>query len=129
MTLGDITTQFVHKELTPFPEGKPPNQTSIDRLLREVYANAAAIPSSITGNSHGCLYVVTTPAQYTSMTTETYTIPTNPGMAPNYPTAASNAQIAAANRTFEAKEKAYKNYEAVDTGTKRQLVVSQMLAW
>ena len=56
------------------------------------------------------------------MTTETYTIPPNPGMAPNYPTAASNAQIAAANRTFEAKEKAYQNYKAVNTGTKRQIL-------
>ena len=102
MTQIDVTSQFVHKELTKPLKGRPPTRSNIDVLLQEIYVNASAIPSSIDGNNHGCLYVVMTVAQYEAMMGSTYTTPTHPGIAPDYPTGATNAQIAGINRQYKA---------------------------
>jgi hypothetical protein len=118
----DPTTMFVHKALSKPPPRMPPTREAIDQLRKEIYANAAAVPSSIGGGNHGHLYVVTTQDQYQAIAGEPYTSPTHPGLNPTYPPTATNAQLAAADRTFKAEEEAHQNMRAVDAAIKAQLV-------
>ena len=91
---------FPHRPLTRI-EGKPDNAT-IKRLKREVYANARVIPSNRGGGANGHLGLVMDNAAYTTRAGVPWTEPAHPGPSPVHQPFATPAQIAKNNRQFQA---------------------------
>ena len=111
---------FPHPTLTRIV-GKPTN-SSIKLLLKEVYANARAIPSTRGGGAHGHLGLVLSAADYLVLAHVAFELPAHPGATPVHTPNATAAQITEANRVYMATLQELNIATSVRNEIKQQII-------
>ena len=75
-----------------------PNYESLKNLKDELKANAASIPTTLGGGTHGYLGLILSPAAYATIATTQFIEPIYPGQHPNVPAGISRFEVL--NRSF-----------------------------
>jgi hypothetical protein len=100
---------FPHQTLTAI-HGKPTPQ-ALQRLKKELYANAMSVPSTRGGGQHGHLSLVMAPIDYELLDGAiNFDPPIHPGQAPTHGPNATTAQIHAADTTYSRNITEYNTY-------------------
>lgn len=113
---------FPHPVLTPI--ASVPTNTTLQRLQRELYANATSIHSPRGGGAHGHLAVVLTPAAYQAHSNTAFDPPEHPGTTPIHAVASTAAQITETNRQFRAATEEHRHYLTVVAELRRQVLAA-----
>ena len=102
---------YPHPTLTPIME--KPTVGTLQRLKREVFANARSVHTTFNGGTHGYLGVVMSDADYNTRAGANFTAPVHPGALPVHAPGATSAQITAANRTYDTALALFEQYNKV----------------
>jgi hypothetical protein len=121
-TATSPTLTFPHPILTPLTA--KPNNSSLQVLQRELYANARAVYSARGGGAYGHLAIIMPPADYLARTGVAFVPPTHPGNAPVHGANATSAQITETNRQFAADLAEYNLYRTVNEELKKQILAA-----
>ena len=120
MTTPTNKLQFPHPELTSIV-GKPDNP-SIQKLKKEIYANAVSIYSELGGGDHGHLALLLTLDAYHTLTRKTYNVPEHPGALAVHARTADAATITENNRQHAALLASHTLHRLVSNALKKQLI-------
>ena len=117
-----VTLKFPKEDLTPFPIKTTPNSDTVNTLIKEVYANAVAIPSPQGGGQHGHLGVVMPAADYLALGggIVPWVDPVDPG--PLVAVGGAVAVIANATAAWEEEKRVFHTFVLVKTTLKNQLL-------
>lgn len=111
---------FPHATLTAIT-GEP-TAASLALLRKELYANAAAIPST-NGGPHGHLAIIMAPAAYSAIPNVIpLPVPPAPGPLPVHPAGATGPQITEANRQHDFAAQQFSTYSQVAAALKSQVL-------
>jgi hypothetical protein len=113
---------FPHPTLTPI-QGKP-TPHDIQRLRRELVANAMAIPSTRGGGEHGHLILILQDDEYYNITNHAFRQPEHPGQPPEHAPNATNAQIHAADTTYQRNITDFTTYINTRNALRAQILVA-----
>jgi len=92
---------FPHEKLTPIVG--TPSYLTVKLLIKEVYANARAIPSTRGGGNHGHLGFIMPAADYQTLAGHAFTLPAHPGDTPaNVNANSTQYQLAEGIRAYNA---------------------------
>ena len=116
MTTPTNKLQFPHPELTSIV-GKPDNP-SIQKLKKEIYANAVSIYSELGGGDHGHLALLLTLAAYRTLTGHTYNVPDHPGALAVHARNTEAATIVEDNRQHAARLASHTLHRLVNNALK-----------
>ena len=116
----DYTIMFEKPELTPIV-GEP-TYDSLERLLKELKANARQIHSNLSGGTHGHLGLVISPASYQLISPIAFNRPAFPGTAPVIPANASQHMSTTIRHQFNKNLRVYHEVNNVDKALKQQLI-------
>jgi len=83
MAMPRSSFAFPHPTLTAII-GAPTN-TTITKLIQEVFANACAVPSTRGSGSHGHLGMIMPAPKYLMLASTAFQLPIHPGDTPNIP--------------------------------------------
>ena len=90
-SVDEIVSKFPIKTL-PLIDGEPTYE-SINNIMQILYANAATLPTTTGGGTHGHIGLIMKPEIYSTLSEIPYTIPADPGPIPIYtPTSSGLAQ-------------------------------------
>jgi hypothetical protein len=128
--MSDILTLFPHQELSPVTStNERPDYASLVHLRQQLYANALSIPSTRGRGTDGHLDVVTSDERYLAITTETRSLPANPGPDPALPARMATREsphtadeFAEARRIHARNLLAFRTCATVESLLKRQLL-------
>jgi hypothetical protein len=114
---------YPHTSLTKIV-GKPSYGT-LQKLLKEVYANARTIYSTRGGGNNGHLALVMPDSEYRRRTAGVpFEPPTHPGKAPTTGALITMVEFEAAHKIHVAKEKEFQVYTQVGASLKAQLLAT-----
>jgi hypothetical protein len=82
---------YPHRVLTPIKE--TPGYSSLQKMQKELYANAQAMHSNAGDGNHGHLALVMPDADYLALAGETFIVPQHPGILPIHAQGTTGAQI------------------------------------
>lgn len=82
LSIDDIVGKFPHKRL-PTIQGEP-TYASINDLMQIMYANAAAVPTTLGGGTHGHIGLVMKNSLYETLSPIPFDVPVPPGPFPNF---------------------------------------------
>ena len=91
---------FPHPTLTAIV-GAPTN-TTITKLIQEVFANARAVPSTRGGGGHGHLGMIMTAPKYLTLAGTAFQLPIHPGDTPTIPPTQTQYEITEGVRLYKA---------------------------
>ena len=97
-TSSATTLMFPHPTLTPIV-GKPTHST-LQKMKKQVYANARAVHSTRGGGTNGHLACVMTTQAYFARANVVFDVPTHPGDAPMHTVGMTGNQITETNRQY-----------------------------
>lgn len=121
MTTLDVESLFPNKELTPFPRDRNPNAMEINRIKKELLANAGAVPTSLGGGIYGHMGMILTNAEYIALPGAAQWVqPPQPVL--NIPAGATYQQIAHAQATFDVDHKTFELTRAVNIALKALMI-------
>jgi hypothetical protein len=114
-----------------FPHGKrtkilgKPTNTSLQILKRQLYNNAATIPSRRGGGAHGHLGMILEANRYLAVSSNmAWSTPKHPGNCPNLTLATTAVQRDQVTRQYDSDLLAFKLYNRVSNALKQQLLLS-----
>jgi hypothetical protein len=113
---------YPHRVLTPNKE--TPGYSSLQKLQKELYANAQAMHSNAGGGNHGHLALVMPHADYLALAGQVFTIPQHPGNLPVHAVGATSPQITETNRQYDANLAAYMHCKEVDAALWEQILTT-----
>ena len=116
------TLTYPHPVLTPIV-GRPDN-TTIQVLQKEIYANAKAIDSTRGGGQNGHLAIVMAAPAYLARSGVVFNAPVHPGDAPEHAVGATTAQITETNRRFKYDLADHRLFRTVSEELKQQLLLA-----
>jgi len=123
MTTANTALTFPKEELTHIV-GKP-DYASLQKLKKELYANAMAIPSHRGGGQLGHLALLFTPANYLLLpNAAVFVVPVHPGDQPVHAQGATAPQITETNRAYLAQLAEFQTYNAVEQALKKQMLAA-----
>ena len=82
LSVDDIVGKFPHKKL-PTIQGEP-TYASINDLMQIMYANAASVPTTLGGGSHGHIGLVMKASLYATLSPAPFLVPPAPGPFPQF---------------------------------------------
>ena len=82
LSVDDIVGKFPHKKL-PVIQGEPTYAT-INDVMQIMYANAAAVPTSLGGGKHGHIGLVMKDSLYATISPDAFIVPEPPGPFPHF---------------------------------------------
>ncbi len=118
----------MNKIIKKFPHRSPsrivgePTYQSINGLLKQLYANAAAIPSTLGGGKHGHVGLLMTPTLYATLSSTEYRAPSNPGPTPVYPVRITAAEKYTLDAEHLKASTAFETHTDVSDAIKQQIV-------
>lgn len=113
-------THFEKSELTPI-RGEPTYHT-LERLLKELKANARNVHSNLGGGAHGHLGLVISPASYAHISAVPFTRPAFPGTTAVIPGGATQHMTRTIRLQFDEDLRVYHEVQNVDKALKQQIV-------
>jgi hypothetical protein len=113
---------FPHPILSPIL--LEPNNTSLQLLQQELYANAKSVHSTRGGGANGHLALVMPPAEYLARTAQAFIAPVHPGDQPILPPNPTAHQITETNRQYAADLAEHTRYLTVLETLKQQLLTA-----
>jgi hypothetical protein len=113
---------YPHPTLTPVI-GKP-NPTTLQRLKKELVANAMAIPSTRGGGLHGHLNLVMPNAEYFIIAGTAFNEPVHPGPPPVHAANATNAQIYSTDTAYSRDIEEFQTYIATRNDLRTMLLAA-----
>lgn len=116
------TLTFPHATITVIT-GEP-TAASLSLMQKELYANAAAIPST-NGSAHGHLAIMMPTAEYDALPgVQPFPVPKAPGKLPTHATSATGAQITETNRQHDFAAEQFTVYSQVAAALKSQIIAA-----
>ena len=82
LSVDDIVGKFPHKNL-PAIQGEPTYAT-INDVMQIMYANAAAVPTTLGGGKHGHIGLIMKDSLYATLSTDAFIVPTPLGPFPSF---------------------------------------------
>ena len=118
-SVEDITNAFP----TPITKitGKP-NYKGLKNLKDQLKANAASIPTTLGGGTHGYLGLILSPAAYATIAATQFIEPIYPGQHPNIPAGTSTANTSTIVRRHTEDLHQWREFKNVNTTLKNQLL-------
>ena len=118
-SVEDITNAFP----TPITKitGKP-NYEGLKHLKDQLKANAASIPTTLGGGTHGYLGLILSPAAYATIAATQFIEPGYPGQHPNVPAGTNAANISTIVRRHTEDLRQWREFKNVNTALKNQLL-------
>ena len=113
-------THFEKSELTPI-RGEPTYST-LERLLKELKANASTVHSTLGGGAHGHLGLVISLTSYAHLSAIPFTRPAFPGTAAIIPPGSTQHAARTLRIQFDEELRVYHEVENVDKALKQQIV-------
>jgi hypothetical protein len=113
---------YPHRVLTPIKD--TPGYSSLQKLQKELYANAQAMHSNAGSGNHGHLALVMPDADYLALAGEAFIIPQHPGILPIHAQGTTGAQITETNRQYDANLTAYMRYKEVQAALREQILTA-----
>ena len=101
--------------------GKP-NYESLKNLKDELKANAASLPTTLGGGTHGYLGLILSPAAYATIAATQFIEPIYPGQHPNVPAGTSAANTSTIVRRHTEDLRQWREFKNVNTALKNQLL-------
>lgn len=117
-----MTTTFPHNSLTAI-HGKPTPQ-ALQRLKKELIANAMSVPSTRGGGLHGHLAIILSDYDYELIAGQPFDKPVHPGPPPNHAINATNAQIHAADTTYNRAIEEFQTYNTTSNALRALLITA-----
>ena len=99
-----------------------PNYESLKNLKDELKANAASIPTTLGGGTHGYLGLILSPAAYATIAATQFIEPIYPGQHPNVPASTSAANTSTIVRRHTEDLRQWREFKNVNTALKNQLL-------
>ena len=99
-----------------------PNYESLKNLKDELKANAASIPTTLGGGTHGYLGLILSPAAYATIAATQFIEPIYPGQHPNVPPGTSAANTSTIVRRHTEDLRQWREFKNVNTALKNQLL-------
>ena len=99
-----------------------PNYESLKNLKDELKANAASIPTTLGGGTHGYLGLILSPAAYATIAATQFIEPIYPGQHPNVPAGTSAANTSTIVRRHTEDLRQWREFKNVNTALKNQLL-------
>ena len=99
-----------------------PNYESLKTLKDEQKANAASIPTTLGGGTHGYLGLILSPAAYATIAATQFIEPIYPGQHPNVPAGTSAANTSTIVRRHTEDLRQWREFKNVNTALKNQLL-------
>ena len=99
-----------------------PNYASLKNLKDELKANAASIPTTLGGGTHGYLGLILSPAAYATIAATQFIEPIYPGQHPNVPAGTSAANTSTIVRRHTEDLRQWRECKNVNTALKNQLL-------
>ena len=99
-----------------------PNYESLKNLKDELKANAASIPTTLGGGTHGYLGLILSPAAYATIAATQFIAPIYPGQHPNVPAGTSAANTSTIVRRHTEDLRQWREFKNVNTALKNQLL-------
>ena len=118
-SVEDITNAF------PTPITKitgEPNYEGLKHLKDQLKANAASIPTTLGGSTHGYLGLILSPAAYATIAATQFIEPVHPGQHPNVPAGTSAANTSTIVRRHTEDLHQWREFKNVNTALKNQLL-------
>ena len=118
-SVEDVTTAFPTAVTKITGE---PNYETLKNLKDELKANAASIPTTLGGGTHGYLGLILSPAAYATIAATQFIEPIYPGQHPNVPagTSAANTSTIVCRHTEDLRQ--WREFKNVNTALKNQLL-------
>ena len=121
--------KFPHAELTPI-DGKP-TYLSIQKAMRELFTNSAAVHTLAGSGRHGHSVLVLGDVEYNRIANlpnggnaNDWVHPVHPGPAPIFPNAATSRQMTEISAAYDRALKAFETYNDVEQILKQQLLAA-----
>ena len=99
-----------------------PNYESLKNLKDQLKANAASIPTTLGGGTHGYLGLILSPAAYTTIAANQFIEPVYPRQHPNVPAGTNAANTSTIVRRHTKDLRQWREFKNVNTTLKNQLV-------
>ena len=99
-----------------------PNYESLKNLKDELKANAASIPTTLGGGTHGYLGLILSPAAYATIAATQFIEPIYPGQHPNVPAGTSAANTSTIVRRHTEDLRPWREFKTVNIALKNQLL-------
>ena len=99
-----------------------PNYESLKTLKDELKANAASIPTTLGGGTHGYLGLILSPAAYATIAATQFIEPIYPGQHPNVPAGTSATNTSTIVRCHTEDLRQWREFKNVNTALKNQLL-------
>ena len=118
-SVEDITNAF------PTPITKitgEPNYEGLKNLKDQLKANAASIPTTLGGGTHGYLGLILSPAAYATIAATQFIEPIYPGQHPNIPAGTNAANTSTIVRRHTEDLRQWREFKNVNTVLKNQLL-------
>jgi len=123
MSIPSTAAAYPHDPLTVIA-GRP-NNTTLQVLKRQLYANAGAIESTRGGGAHGHLALLLDPAIYLTLSNGiAFVAPVHPGPMPIHPAAATTAVRAEINRVYAQDITDFSIHNKVTIALQRQILAA-----
>jgi hypothetical protein len=113
---------YPYRVLTPITD--TPGYSSLQKLQKELYANAQAMHSNAGGGNHGHLALVMPDADFLALGGAAFIVPQHPGILPIHAQGTTGAQITETNRQYDANLAAYMCYKEVQAALCEQILTA-----
>jgi hypothetical protein len=114
---------YSHRVLTPITD--TPGYSSLQKLQKELYANAQAMHSNAGGGKHGHLALAMPDIDYLALDgQEVFIIPQHPGNLPVHAVGATGPQITETNMQYDANLAAYMCCKEVEAALWEQILTA-----
>ena len=119
MNINYKTDLFEHERLTPIV-GKP-DYISLQRLKKQIKANAQAVPSTLGGGNHGMLGLVLSEVEYALVSAVAFVREPYPGDL-TFPTNTTNLQSKVIENVYKKRMSKYETCIGVEKALRQQIV-------
>jgi hypothetical protein len=114
---------YPHRVLTPITD-TPGSYSSLQKLQKELFANAQAMHSNAGDGNHGHLALVMPYVDYLALAGQVFIIPQHPGNLPVHAVGATGPQITETNRQYDANLAAYMHCKEVEAALWEQILTT-----
>jgi hypothetical protein len=122
LTIDDIIAKFPNKRL-PIIDGEP-DYISINAMVQLIYSNAATLTTSLVGEQHGHIGIITPAALYTTLSVVPYVAPPDPGAVPVHAANATAAVRETDRLNHKEALKLFNHHNNMNDALKTQIIVA-----
>jgi uncharacterized protein (DUF433 family) len=121
LSVDDIVAKFPHKTITTIAD--EPDYATINTMVEILYGNAASLPTSLGGGSHGHIGLLMTPALYDTLAPGTaYIAPDDPGAVPIHAIGATATTRESNVLIHTEHRRIFDNHHNMDAALKAQVI-------